>query len=222
MNLNNHLDKDYEIKVAKKILDHIESFLKKKKRLNICLSGGSTPIKTLIKLSTFNIDWSRIDFFLTDERTVSNKSKNSNFYNLKKALIKIQKLNLHKFYDDISIDSSIKNYEKLIKSKLSDLPQKSFDILILGFGADGHIASIFPDIQLNKECKSIIFKYQNTNINFKRISLSMKLLVSSEKTFILSYGKKKFELMKSNNYNNPIKFFIQNNQNYEWYYTKKI
>ena len=50
----------------------------------------------------------------------------------------------------------------------------------------------------------------------------MKLLVSSEKTFILSYGKKKYELMKSNNYNNPIKFFTQNNQNYEWYYTKKI
>ena len=53
-----------------------------KKKLNIALSGGTTPLKILSLLKQKKIEWSRINFFLVDERIVDVKSNDSNFNKL--------------------------------------------------------------------------------------------------------------------------------------------
>ena len=70
---------------------------KKNTRLTFVLTGGTSPINLYKELSKIKIDWSNVDFFFSDERYVSNKSKNSNYnlaYNLLFKKIKIKKKNI--------------------------------------------------------------------------------------------------------------------------------
>ena len=67
---------------------------KKNTRLSFVLTGGTSPINLYKELSKIKIDWSNVDFFFSDERYVSNTSKNSNYnlaYNLLFKKIKIKK-----------------------------------------------------------------------------------------------------------------------------------
>ena len=50
----------------------------------ICVSGGSSPKNTLIQISKSDkIDWSKVLFFLTDERITALNSFKTNYGNLK-------------------------------------------------------------------------------------------------------------------------------------------
>ena len=58
--------------------------ISKKKRLNLILAGGNSPLKFYKTMSRFDINWKNINIFL-DDRIVSHKSKFSNYNNIKKS-----------------------------------------------------------------------------------------------------------------------------------------
>ena len=164
----------------------IEKFLKKSNKLNICLSGGSSLIPTLLKLSSSSLDWSRLHFYLTDERVVEIDNTDSNYYNILKCFNKI-KTNIYPLYINNSVSYSKENYEKILNLNLNisnNLPQ--FDILVLGMGEDGHIASIFNSDYFNTQ--DLIFEFTNPGVKYKRLSLSLDLLLNSEHKILLTYG----------------------------------
>ena len=101
----------------------------------ICISGGSSPNKSLIELSKSNkIDWSKVIFFLTDERITSLSSDQSNYGNLK-TIFKHTSVTIKPFYDGFDEDKSVFRYQNHIKKYLKSVDQ-DFDLLILGFGED--------------------------------------------------------------------------------------
>ena len=51
--------------------------------------------------------------------------------------------NIKSMYDNKCVVSSMNDYESYIKKNLNKKDKAEIDILILGFGKDGHIASIF-------------------------------------------------------------------------------
>ena len=57
-------------------------------------------------------------------------------------------------------------------------------------GEDGHIASIFNSDYFNTQ--DLIFEFTNPGVKYKRLSLSLDLLLNSEHKILLTYGNIKY------------------------------
>ena len=170
---------------------------KKKGRFSLVLTGGNSPIKLYQKLSKAkNINWKKVDFFIADERYVEKNSKNSNIKMCQKYLLgKIKILNSQIYEistDNITLKESALDYEKKIKKYFLN-KKISFDMVLLGVGEDGHIASLFKK-NINKNShKNVDFVKRK---DFFRITLTLKCLNNSKTTFLWIPGIKKINIVE--------------------------
>ena len=187
--------------LIKKFIRLFYKNLKKKlignNRFSFALTGGKSPIKLYQHLAkSKHIPWKKIDFFIGDERYVKESSKHSNINLCKKYLLSKIKISDHQIYKITTNQKSIKkdaqDYEKTIKKYF--LKKKVvFDLVLLGLGQDGHIASLFKN-NINKKFKNnvdfIIKK------DFARITLTLKCLNNSKSIFLWAPGKIKSNIIK--------------------------
>jgi len=208
-----------EVFISNEIEKIILNSIKKNGNCKICVSGGSSPVKTLTELSKSDkIDWSKAIFFLTDERITVLTDNESNYGNIK-SIFKNFPITIEPFYDGIDTDKSIIGYQKYLKEYLENEKQ-CFDLLILGFGEDGHIASLFPDDISHIEKKKDIIHLNKIIKGFDRLSLSMKRLKKSKQTVIISYGQTKHDIAKDyKKYKYPISEFLIDQENVIWFYS---
>ena len=89
----------------------------KNSRLSLLIAGGKSPLKLYRELSKIHIDWSRIDFFLTDERFVSLKSINSNYRNIYDNFLKKIQIDKKQIY---FINT---NFKSLVHRKSEIIPR---------------------------------------------------------------------------------------------------
>ena len=166
------------------------------KRFGFVLTGGSSPINLYKALSKIKINWKNIDLFWSDERYVSQKSNNSNFRLVKKHLINkinIDRKNIFPINTQKkSASEAAKDYEKMIKKYFRN-KKVSFDLILLGMGLDGHIASIFPD---NKNLKTNKIISVVSRKDFKRITLNLNTINNAKKIFLWINRKKKSNVYK--------------------------
>ena len=91
-----------------------------------------------------------------------------------------------------TVAESANNYEKKIKKYFKN-KKISFDLILLGMGNDGHIASIFPE-KINFKVKKITgFVIRK---DFKRITLNLNTINKSKKIFLWLNNKKKSIIYK--------------------------
>jgi 6-phosphogluconolactonase len=130
---------------TKQILKQIHDATAQKHRLNIMLSGGSTPallFRKLAEIASTGVDWTYVHLYLGDERCVPHDHPESNFGLTKSLLldkVPIPAQNIHPLYLQGDLLVELERNEK----ELAVVP--SFDLVLLGLGDDGHTASIFPD-----------------------------------------------------------------------------
>ena len=105
---------------------------------------------------------------MVDERNVSISSSSSNYGNIEKVFLRYLNSSSHSMINDnCSIEECVINYEKLLYSNipLSENNLPIFDLIILGFGDDGHTASLFPKTKGLNENKSGNKKYYTSAKN---------------------------------------------------------
>ena len=170
---------------------------KGKNRFSFVLTGGKSPIKLYRRLAKDkSIPWKEIDFFIGDERCVSENSKYSNINMCKKYLLNKIPISNKQIYK-VSINKKnpkkiSRDYEKTIKKYF--LRKKiSFDLILLGIGNDGHIASLFKD-NVNKKNKKIVDFIKKKD--FSRVTLTLRCLNSSKNIFLWAPGKSKSNIVK--------------------------
>ena len=177
----------------------IESTLKNKSRAKIALCGGSTPKVAYSLIGKKNLEWSKVDFFLGDERWVDNKSNDSNCYLLSNSLFKEGNPSLSASFFSVSTvqlaspEDSAKDYEKILKTNLDGDPPR-FDLILLGLGDDGHTASLFPGSDALFERDSLITVGEGKG--HKRITFTSKLLSSADNVVFLISGSAKQTALK--------------------------
>ena len=170
---------------------------RKKKRFSFVLTGGKSPIKLYKKLSkNKNIPWRKIDFFIGDERYVKENSRHSNIQMCKKYLLNKIKISNSQIYkistDKKSIKVNAQDYENRIKKYFLN-KKVFFDLILLGIGDDGHIASLFKKNINKKSNKDVGFVRKK---DFFRITLTLRCLNNSRSIFLWAPGKKKSYIVK--------------------------
>ena len=111
-----------------------------------------------------------------------------------------------------SIKKDSQDYEKTIKKYF--LKKKVvFDLVLLGLGQDGHIASLFKN-NINKKFKNYVDFVNKTD--FSRITLTLKCLNNSRSIFLWAPGKEKSNIVRKvlsdNKFKYPASFLkVKNN-----------
>ncbi|VTZ26452.1 6-phosphogluconolactonase [Methylocella tundrae] len=146
--------KDLANRVAAWLVSRIASA---SKPFALSLSGGSTPKQVYQLLGAEplrdEVDWRKVELFWGDERFVPFDHENSNFRMTSEALLRYVALapaQIHRVPTDAgSPAQAAALYQRALQNfygaKTLDPDRPLFDVTLLGLGADGHTASLFPD-----------------------------------------------------------------------------
>ena len=163
-----------------------------KERVNIVIPGGRSIVPILNELKNVGKNtFEKVHFYLADERVNGEKNSDMLYENHFKRAISEGILTEEQIHFP-EINSDI---EKAIDDYIKELPEK-FDIIILGVGEDGHIASLFPGNDINYNEKKVIFIDNSPKEPSKRISLSFNAFNKDAVVILLFLGDEKKEALK--------------------------
>ena len=168
-------------------------------RASLAVSGGRTPVLVFEALSELDLDWSKVDLALVDERWVDSSHEDSNELLVRQHLIKnkASKVNF----------VPIKNNAKTVKDGQISCQQsfqkikKPFDVVVLGMGTDGHTASLFPcaeelnDAMNPNNSEGYVVTSPKT-APYDRISLTYKAISSAKNIILHLNGSQKLKVLE--------------------------
>jgi 6-phosphogluconolactonase len=110
----------------------------------VALSGGSTPRLMYEKLAGEDFPWERTHWFWGDERFVPPDDPQSNYRMAREAMLwRAPAANIHPIPTiGVAPEEAAAQYERELRAFQTQDPL--FDVTLLGLGADGHTASLFP------------------------------------------------------------------------------
>jgi 6-phosphogluconolactonase len=118
----------------------------KRDQFTLALSGGSTPWRTLSKLSERDLPWECVKIAQVDERIAPDGDKTRNLVGIQQAFAGPAGLPAENLYAmpvvDEQLDRAARQYEHLLIGLAGDSPV--LDVVQLGLGGDGHTASLIP------------------------------------------------------------------------------
>ena len=174
--------------------------------------GGKTPRFFFSQLAGRIKHWANTQFILSDERLTYNK-KLSNTAMFEENFIKKIKSN----NEPLLIQNNLNDIQSIIENRLKSLTP---NLAVLGLGADGHTASLFPgDPEIFNENDDILIKTKNDSEDFDRISLTFDYLMKAEEILFLVNGKEKAEALREclegrfNPVQYPAQFIFKNYKN---------
>lgn len=125
--------------------------IERRRQFSWVLSGGSTPRALYGLLADERmrhaLDWTRVSFFWGDERCVGPAHPDSNFRMARETLLDALRLRpeqVHRLRGEDDPAQAAAAYEAELRAALPGVVGPAFDLILLGMGADGHTASLFP------------------------------------------------------------------------------
>ncbi|MDH3464009.1 MAG: 6-phosphogluconolactonase, partial [Acidimicrobiia bacterium] len=166
-------------------------------RFSLGLAGGSTPEQTYRALSVLNPDWSNVDAWLSDERWVGPTSDRSNGTQADRLLIGATNATFHRpqWGPDVDPEDSAAQYGRLLRHLHSD--KHGPDLVMLGLGADGHTASLFPGSAALAESNHWFVANRIPESGEIRLTATYPLLATASTILFLVVGEAKAEALEA-------------------------
>ena len=188
--------KEYWIERAKFSVDQTGRF-------DVALSGGSTPKRLYQELAKdkrlSRKDWRHIHLWFGDERAVPPDSGESNYRMAKEALFDHVELGgAHRIESEREPLEAAKHYSNELSLLMKNSSGRPiFDLVMLGLGEDGHIASLFPNSDNLKEKLRHVSASYVESVDSWRISLTMPVILAARELVVLVTGDNKAEILKA-------------------------
>lgn len=162
---------------------------------HIVLTGGSTPRRAYELAATRDVDWSGATLWFGDERCVPLDDDRSNYGMAAAALLHRlpaeRRPRVLRMPGELGPDAGADAYETLLREHLGGQP--SFDLLLLGLGGDGHMASLFPGKPAVEERERLVVGVPEPGLEpfVPRITLTVPVIRSAVRTIFLVAGADK-------------------------------
>ena len=133
--------------VAVDLCGKIRAALSSQPGVNVAVPGGRSAAGVFEAMRDEAVDWTRVHFFMVDERLVPIDHPDSNFRLLMEHLVvplvkdgSMPAGNAHPFLLDTSVpDRGVRAYERVLAEQ-----GFGFDVILLSAGEDGHVGALFP------------------------------------------------------------------------------
>ena len=190
-------------------VDEIESTNRAGKSYSVALSGGRITqkffISTAEKALARKVSFARVHFFWADERCVPPDDPESNFKLADDLLfgpLKITEGQIHRLRGELPPEEAVaKANSELAGVAQNKNGQAVLDLIHLGMGEDGHIASLFQNARFDSEkdakCNESFFFVPNSpKPPPRRISLSFKAIIVARSVWVLASGAGKEDALR--------------------------
>jgi 6-phosphogluconolactonase len=159
---------------------------------HVVLTGGSTPRIAYELAAALETDWTAVELWWGDERCVAPDDERSNYGMAKQALLDhVTAGAVHRMRGELGRDQGAERYEQ----ELGDLER--FDLVLLGLGPDGHVASLYPEQPtLDETERRVIGAEAKLEPYVDRITLTLPMLRRAREVVFLVTGKNKADAAK--------------------------
>lgn len=202
---------------AKFIANEVEDIVRSHGLASIVLTGGRTPriLYEYLAAQPFkdSFSWQKTHFFWGDERCVPKKHPDSNYalaYETLLSKLDLPDKNIHRMPADLAtVNEGAAQYETTIRDFFNQKAALSlnderceiegFDLVLLGMGEDGHIASLFPGEKTLLEENRWVAPVESDKGSppLPRLSLTLPIINRSRCVLFLISGARKIEVMQS-------------------------
>lgn len=179
---------------AQLIQEHIDSKLRERGCCSVMLTGGMSAERLYlawIELPTFQ-QMTGVQFFFGDERCVPPEHPDSNYGMVMRTLFNqgvpagcsVFRMEA----DDTDREAATLRYEEILPERV--------DVLLLGVGEDGHIASLFPGSVALQENGRRAMSVVGTKPPYERLTVTPPVITQANSIFVLASGIAKAQILE--------------------------
>ncbi|MEY4398081.1 MAG: hypothetical protein RLZ53_657 [Actinomycetota bacterium] len=187
--------------VAEDLFAFVKAGLAEGKTLNIALTGGTVGIASLAASKAFpynELPLERLHIWWGDERFVASDSDDRNVLQARKAwldALNLPESNIHEFPSidgcKSALQAAFQFEEEFAKSGVT------FDLMLMGMGPDGHIASIFPGRTSFEHAGLVFAELDSPKPPKERLSFNYEVINSASQIWFTVAGSDKADAVSS-------------------------
>ena len=176
------------------------------KLCSVALAGGSTP-RGLYQLLAHppyvsQIAWERLRIFWGDERPVPPDHPDSNFRMAQEAFLShvpIPPDQVFRIEGELAPEAAARRYERVLREEfgVSNGEVPCFDLILLGMGADGHTASLFPGTSAVAELNQLVAAPWVESQQTFRVTVTPPVLNAAKNVIFLVSGLDKAVVLQA-------------------------
>jgi 6-phosphogluconolactonase len=165
----------------------------------LALAGGSTPrhLYRCLAAEPYRspVPWAALDIFWSDERSVAPSHADSNYRMACETLlhhVSVDWRHVHRVEGEIDPPTAAGRYESIIRAAFRGEPGvPRFDLVLLGLGADGHTASLFPGTRAVDERDALVAANRVATLRTTRITMTLPLINAARRVLFVVAGADK-------------------------------
>jgi len=180
---------DLAARAASIVEESVERASEERRVARIALSGGSTPRRAYELLgASGTLAGDRVEIFFADERCVPPSDHASNYRLVAETIG--DHGNVRRIRGEIAPDDAADEYEALLRDRFG-AGEPAFDLILLGIGADGHTASLFPgELELDERRRWVVAT-KRPHAWVRRVTLTLPVLNAARQALTLATGAEK-------------------------------
>lgn len=159
----------------------------------VVLTGGTIATRAFERMDPDAADWTDVDWYWGDERFVAGDSDDRNERQAREGFLDhfgVPEERIHAFP---STDGGLSAAEAA-DAYAALLPTEPFDVVLLGVGPDGHVASLFPGFaQLHETVRPVVDVEDSPKPPPNRLTLTFPVLNHTRRTWLVVSGEGKAE-----------------------------
>jgi 6-phosphogluconolactonase len=163
----------------------------------VALAGGSTPRALYQRLTRSpyrgSIRWKRVRFFWGDERCVPPENERSNYRMASETLLEplgIAPRQVFRMKGEQEPARAARDYENVLRKEFRGRPAR-LDLMLLGLGSDGHLASLFPGTAALEEDRRLVAANFVAKFSEWRLTLTYRAINAARRIVFLVSGFEK-------------------------------
>jgi 6-phosphogluconolactonase len=169
----------------------------------VVLTGGGIGTAVLAELAAAPardaIDWRHLDIWWGDERFVPVGDPDRNETGARSALldhVDVDPLRVHPMPgpdgpDGDDPEAAATRYATWLAAAANHGPVPEFDVLMLGIGPEGHVASLFPGLPALHDERPVVAVHDSPKPPPLRLSLTLPSIQAAREVWILASGAEK-------------------------------
>lgn len=197
---------DLSSAATERILVLLKRAISERGEFHMALAGGTTPRQLYQRLSSprfaDHIPWDKIHLYFSDERSVPPDHPDSNYHMVYETLISrvpLREQNVHRIHGELTDTAeAARDYATILRSHLPKSPcgQVQFDLVLLGMGSDGHVASLFPNTAILQQWGALVDTVHVEKLATWRVSVTFQVIDNARNIMILVSGEQKANVIR--------------------------
>ena len=160
---------------------------------HVTLTGGTTPMRAYELAAELKPDWSSTEVWWGDERCVPPEHEWSNYGMAKRTLLDrlaVSPAAIHRIRGELGAERAAGEYD-------DELEGVTLDLVLLGMGHDGHVASLYPHAsELAEQARRAIPAEAKLEPLVDRVTMTIPVLESAPLVLFFVTGAERADVVR--------------------------